>query len=329
MGDIVLLIFSLAVILAGAGVFTNAVEWLGKRLNLGEGAVGSILAAVGTALPETMVPVMAVLGLRGTGGEEVGIGAILGAPFMLASLALFILGLAIMIFRRGNKPLQINSTIVMRDLKYFIVVYALAIMASFLPGTLKSLVIIMLLGGYGVYVYQTIKAGRGKTAWVTDVPPFYFSRKTTNPSLLIILGQLLAALLIILVGARFFVTSLQQVAIAAGIPVLILSLIITPVATELPEKFNSIIWAARGKDNLALGNITGAMVFQGSLIPALGIAFTPWILEPLALTSALLALVSACLQYFFLLRHKTLYPAGLLWGGVFYAVFMFLAFKGL
>jgi hypothetical protein len=59
----VLLEFGLALlaIVVAAAIFTNAVEILGGRLNLGDGAVGSVLAAVGTALPETMIPIVAVL----------------------------------------------------------------------------------------------------------------------------------------------------------------------------------------------------------------------------------------------------------------------------
>ena len=48
-------------IVGGAIGFTNAVEWLGQRLNLGAGAVGALLAAVGTALPESVIPVVALL----------------------------------------------------------------------------------------------------------------------------------------------------------------------------------------------------------------------------------------------------------------------------
>jgi cation:H+ antiporter len=58
--------------------------------------------------------------------------------------------------------------------------------------------------------------------------------------------------------------------------VLVLSLLIVPIATELPEKINSILWIRRRRDTLAFGNITGAMVFQGTLLPALGIMLTPW-----------------------------------------------------
>jgi cation:H+ antiporter len=62
------------------------------------------------------------------------------------------------------------------------------------------------------------------------------------------------------------------------------------LATELPEKANSVLWIREGKDTLALGNVTGAMVFQSTLPAALGIAFTPWELDRFALLAAASAL---------------------------------------
>jgi cation:H+ antiporter len=281
MKEIILLIFSLGIILLGAEVFTNGIEWLGKRLRLGEGAVGSILAAVGTALPETMIPVIAILSHSGTAGHDVGIGAILGAPFMLGTLAMFVVGTAVLIFRRSNRPMYINVKVMTRDLRFFLAVYALAIFASFLPShALKLLVVVILLGAYFTYVYETIKTSHGDVDLEEEIPPCYFSRKCKEPRIIIILFQIIIALLIIVAGAELFVSSVQEVAISAGIPVLVLALIITPIATELPEKFNSVLWVRRSKDTLAMGNITGAMVFQSSVIPALGIALTPWNWNP-------------------------------------------------
>ena len=101
--------FALVVILGAAVLFTNAVEILGGRLNLGQGAVGSVLAAVGTALPETMIPIVAILAavFSGEGGAmagDIGIGAILGAPFLLATLAMFVTGAAAVAYGgRGNR----------------------------------------------------------------------------------------------------------------------------------------------------------------------------------------------------------------------------------
>jgi cation:H+ antiporter len=92
--DGLVLVVSLVIILVGAELFTNGIEWLGKHFDLAEGAVGSVLAAVGTALPETMIPLVAIVFAGGTAGAEIGIGAILGAPFMLATLAMFVTGVA-------------------------------------------------------------------------------------------------------------------------------------------------------------------------------------------------------------------------------------------
>lgn len=327
--EIVILIISLAIILLGAEVFTNAIEWLGRRLKLGEGAVGSLFAAVGTALPETMIPVIAILSHGAGGGHEVGIGAILGAPFMLGTLAFFVAGVSVFIFRRSNKPMLISSKVMQRDLRFFLIVYTMAILASFLPNySLKLVVVALLVGSYLFYVVETLRCSFGCANHEEELPACHFWRRCTTPPMAVILVQVACALGIIVIGAHIFVGSVQVVAASAGIPVFVLAIIITPIATELPEKFNSVIWLRRRKDTLGMGNITGAMVFQSSLIPALGIAFTPWVLEPLALLSASLALASAGVQYIYLKRTSTLYPAGLLLGGVFYLVFIFAVIKG-
>lgn len=323
MRDLAIMLFSLGVILMSAEAFTNGVEWLGKRLHLGVGAVGSVLAAVGTALPETMVPVIAFLGTQGEDGiAEVGIGAILGAPFMLATLAFFVSGVAVLVFRRNNGPLFMNSSVIRRDIKFFLLVYSFAILASFLPTRPLKLGVAGLLPIlYGIYVIKTVRNSQGAEDH-GNLPPLYISRRNHSPSLNLILAQLTLALLGIVAGAHAFVDAVQSVALLTGIPAFILSLIITPIATELPEKFNSVIWLRRGKDTLALGNITGAMVFQSSVIPAIGIALTPWQLDPLALWSALLALGSGLLIYMTLRRRGTILPINLIAGGGFYLLFI-------
>ncbi len=83
---------------------------------------------------------------------------------------------------------------------------------------------------------------------------------------------------------------------AIGLPAGLVALVLAPLATELPEKINSVIWVRDGKDTLALGNITGAMVFQSTVPVTFGVLFTNWELGPLNLFSAALALVSGGLH---------------------------------
>ena len=111
-----------AALLGGAVVFTNAVEWAGARLDLGAGAVGSILAAVATALPESVIPVIALIGGSG-GSREVAIGSIIGAPFMLVTIAMLLIGLAALVFSRRRdqgRELDAHPETVRRDLLFLL-----------------------------------------------------------------------------------------------------------------------------------------------------------------------------------------------------------------
>lgn len=318
------LIMGFAVILAGAELFTNGVEWLGKKLRLSQGAVGSVLAAVGTALPETLIPVIAILfGTSGT-GQEIGIGAILGAPFMLSTLAFFITGMAGCLCFQGGRPrraMLADRAVISRDLTFFIIVYAVAILAAFLPDRpLKSLTSVVLLLAYAVYVLRTIGAGQVMAG--KGLRPLFLSRLGFRPVTAVILVQVAVALAAIIGGADLFVKAITVLATRSGVPAFILSVIIAPIATELPEKANSVIWVRQGKDTLALGNITGAMVFQSSVIPALGIALTPWRLTDLALVSAVLSLASAATVLLVIAGHGHLRPPVLLLGGLYYSSFL-------
>ena len=129
-----LLALSLLVILAGAELFTNGIEWIGEGFGLSEGAVGSVLAAVGTALPETLLPLIAILSGKDS-GEEIGTGAILGAPFMLTTLAMVVIAVTVLIRREeaGGAPTSPFDVPVLRqDLGYFLVMYSLAVVAGLL-----------------------------------------------------------------------------------------------------------------------------------------------------------------------------------------------------
>jgi cation:H+ antiporter len=332
MKSIAILIVSLGIILLAAELFVNGVEWLGKKLNLSEGAVGSVLAAVGTALPETIIPIIAIVFSQGTEGHDIGIGAILGAPLMLSTLAMFVTGLAVIIFRRrrnhGTKVMADYSTM-SRDLGFFMIVYLVAILAGIIPPALRSLqlgIAVVMIISYILYVRIMFSEERDIES-DKEMPPCYFDRR--HARLFRILAQIVFALILIIFGANLFVNSVKVVAMTYGVPAFILALIITPIATELPEKFNSVIWVSREKDTLALGNITGAMVFQSSLIPALGIILTSWQLTGGALISALLALLSALMIFTQLRYHKYISAPILMAGGLFYVIFLLGVFKGI
>lgn len=334
MNEVAFLLLSLGIILVAAELFVNGVEWLGKIFNLSEGAVGSVLAAVGTALPETIIPIIALLFNRGSSGHEIGIGAILGAPLMLSTLAMFVTGMAVVIFRKrrksGVKVVGDYSTMT-RDLGFFIIIFSIAVLAGMLPPewrTYQLIIAMIMVFAYIWYVHQMLTQERD-IGDEEDIPSCYFARKYDNPPIYRVLFQVVLALTMIIVGANLFVDSISKVAAIYAVPAFVLSIIITPIATELPEKFNSVIWISRGKDTLALGNITGAMVFQSSLIPALGIFLTDWQLTRSAMLSAILAIAASLLLFIELRSRKHISAKMLLISGLFYGLFLIEVFIGL
>ena len=252
--NIVILVLSLGIILLGCELFTNGIEWLGKKLKLGDGVVGSIFSAVGTCLPETLIPIIALLFSNKTADtKDIGIGAIVGAPFMLSTLAFFITGISVIIFakrRRTALKININAKILSRDISFFIVAYLTAIFTSFLPSnSLKLVMAILLFVFYVFYVMKTVNSDTTSTEIVEDLILAKIFK--AEPKIIIIAFQVLAALAVIIMGAEFFVGNMEVVAKGLGVSTLALSIIITPIATELPEKFNSIIWISKNKDTLA------------------------------------------------------------------------------
>lgn len=314
---------SLVIILVACELFSNGVEWFGHRLDLGEGAVGSILAAIGTALPETIIPILAILFGAGDGGESIGIGAIIGSSFMLATLAMFVVGTGIMVFsttRGRSREVDAHLNGMSRDLTYFLTSYGLALTAAVVPfRPVKLVLAVILLGIYLKYFFATIE-DCGETG--CNLKPLHFHRKGLPPRWRFIALQLLISLGIIIYGAHLFIDQVVSISERFAIPALVLSLLVTPIATELPEKFNSLMWVRNNKDTLAMGNITGAMVFQSCILPPIGIFFTPWHLTEPAVVAAIFGLTASILMLIGLKMRKRLHALHLLVSGVFYFGFI-------
>lgn len=295
------LLLMLIVILIAAEVFTNALEHLGEKLGISEGVTGSLFAAVGTALPETSVPLLALL--AGTQNmatnEEIGVGAILGAPLMLATLSICLMAVAVWRSRGTHGHLRPERTGLMRDLNFFIIAFGFAAIAMFVPHSLSvvryGLGFCMVLI-YFVYVMLTLRASKAlvQDGHATEAGGDMFLCKLGLPNnTLVISIQLFLGLALLVAGAKGFIHGVEEASDLLGISALLLSLLIIPIATELPEKVNSILWIRKGKDTLAFGNITGAMVFQGTLLPAIGIMLTPWVPRREVLLGIVLTLVAA------------------------------------
>ena len=144
----------------------------------------------------------------------------------------------------------------------------------------------------------------------------------TNTATIIL--QLLIGLGLLIAGAKGFINGVEAASELLGISALMLSLLIIPIATELPEKVNSILWIRKGKDTLAFGNITGAMVFQGTLLPAIGIMLTPWQPRKEVIAGIIITLIAA-LWMRYLMAKGGIRVWHLMINGALYVTYLFIA----
>ncbi len=294
------LLLMLIVILIAAEVFTNALEHLGERLKISEGVTGSLFAAVGTALPETMVPLLAIF--AGTSNtkinEEIGVGAILGAPLMLSTLSICLMAFFVLKKRGLQGHFNPERSGLTRDLNFFLGAFTLSGVALFVPHEtplLRGLLALVMVLIYFIYIMLTLRASSAlvKDGHGTEAhAPMFLARLGLPQNMSLIIFQLALGLVLLVGGAKGFIHGIEEVSQVFGISALLLSLMIIPIATELPEKVNSILWIRRHKDTLAFGNITGAMVFQGTLLPAIGITLTPWAPQREVLAGIVVTLVA-------------------------------------
>ncbi|MDH4229754.1 MAG: sodium:calcium antiporter [Nitrospirota bacterium] len=323
--EILLFVSSLAIILVGCHVFTNGVEWLGKRLGVADGVVGSIFAGVGTALPETMIPIMAIFFGTTESAEDIGIGAIIGAPLMLSTLSLPLAALGVFVFTRMGRrepSLNLDTRQIDLELRLFLLAFSCAMGAAFIPHHgVKIGIAVFLVLLYGYYVKKTV--AEEANIHEEELPPLMLAPGAAEPSFLSIWGQIFLALTAIVGGAHLFVGAVEELSVHVGIPALILSLLITPIATELPEKMNSLIWLYQRKDQMAIGNITGAMMFQATFPVTVGLLGTPWQLDQRIVVAGGLSILSVALLLIFLRLRGGLAPIHLAGGGLLYAAYAF------
>ena len=333
-------------ILVGAAAFTNGIEWLGRRLGLGEGPTGSVLAAVGTGTPETVVPIVAILFTGATKGGEIGVGAILGAPFMLATLVMLLIAATAFGYRgrRRRTTLQVDVAHASRDLGFFLACYGAAVALALLPVGLHPLRLVLgwlFAPAYALYLYLVLRPQRRTAIDVEEAreasevfPDLtaarYLARaglrvRPSDPALALVLAQVLAGFAAIVVGAELFAGFIDHASAAFGWNPLLVSLLLVPIATELPEAANSLVWTRQGKDVIALGNVAGAMVLQSTVPVSFGILLTPWQLGPFGTLAALFAIASAAAVFLQLrtrARDDALPLSALVAGGSLYVLFL-------
>ncbi len=353
--------------------FVNAVEWLGVRLEVGPVAVGTILAAAGTALPESVVTLVAVLFGSPEHGNDIAVGAAMGGPLVVGTIAYGVTG-GMLIWRKrrqraaltaaasprragatapdGSGPVSsgpdrsgglggsslalatddrgddlagggdlagVDTARLARDQTWFLTIFAVKVGLGLVAFAVKPWLGLVFFAVYALYFRREMSAG-GEQASDEGLEPLKLQRYHARPSTTAVVAQTLATLAVIFVASQLFVQQLEWAGPALGLPSAGVALLLSPVATELPEIMNAIIWVRQGKLQLALANISGAMMIQATVPSGIGLLFTAWKFDtPLVLAGV--ATAASIVYLLCILRARRLTAGKLAAATAFYVAF--------
>jgi cation:H+ antiporter len=312
---------ALLLLVLASDAFTNAVEWIGALYGLTRSAVGAIVSAIGSSLPETAVVFIALVVLRDPASVAVGTGAVIGAPFMLATLAFCLMGASAIALGKTHDMIVAPSRPVVFGLALFACTFALVIGASFAPTMpVRIATAVAIIGAYVVYLiyHMRIRAQEGDEA----PPRLRFSPRAVRPAPVVVMLQLAVSAAVTVAGAHWFVGSISALAASLGVSALVFSLLLSPIATELPEMINILTWARRDLDDLALGNVIGAMMFQTSVACSIALLASPWHLDGAAYRAAAATLAAVLFVLIWTLVRKKIEPWPLGLCGLLYVAFV-------
>lgn len=315
-----LFLFSAGAIYLACEYFVNGIEWLGQKLNFGATATGTVLAAFGTALPESAVTFVAVIMGRTAEVRDIGVGAALGGPLVLATIAYAVVGIALWCNRRRlnrtDMRVRVDHARLARDQGWFLSIFVVKCGLGLVAFAFKPWLGVLFLLAYALYVWRELKS-EDNVSNHEALEPLKCQPRAASPSLMMVLLQTTAALLVIALASHLFVSQIETIGLAWHLPPHLVALVLSPVATELPETMNALIWVRQGKERLALANISGAMMIQATIPSALALFATPWLFDA-PLIAAGIVTGMAIVYLWWLFRRgdvdgRRLIPAGLLY----------------
>jgi len=299
---------SAAAIYFSCEFFVNGLEWVGKRLEITQTATGTILAAFGTALPESVVTLVAVAFGTSDAERDIGVGAALGGPLVLSTLAYAVVGLTLI----GSDKLKVRKKIALdvdyrrlsRDQAWFLGIFLckLALGLVAFPG--KRLFGFLFLAAYALYVWKELRSDNSISV-EAELERLKIKPNDADPTLIWAGLQTPVALIVIFAASRIFVSQLDMIGPWLGI---------------MPETMNAIIWVRQGRERMALANISGAMMIQATVPTACGVFGTPWLFDrSLVLAGGVTALAVVIL--FLMFRGGQVTGKRLSWWSLLYLLF--------
>jgi len=239
--NLFLLIVGLALLILGAELIIRGSVSFGKKLKVSLFAIGVVIVAGGTSLPELASSINAVV----TNHADLAVGAVIGSN--IANLILVMAATSFLIPISNINQNQINQTwiniglaLILIAMSYFILPF------NFLFGILS-------IGLLFIIMYLQVKQGSLDVSEVEEKGDY---------SLLISVIFIVAGIILLIYGSNFFVESAINIANQLNIPEAIIGVSLVAFGTSLPELVVGILSAIRRKVDFALGNVLGSNIYN-------------------------------------------------------------------
>ncbi|MDA0302686.1 MAG: calcium/sodium antiporter [Chloroflexi bacterium] len=254
----VLFVLGLVLLVVGAEALVRGASRLAASVGISPLVVGLTVVAFGTSAPELAVSVASAF----TGNADVAMGNVVGSNIFNV---LFILGFAALV-----APLIVQQQLVRFDVPVMIGVSVLLVVLS-LDGNLGRLDGALLFGGILAYTAWAIITSRRETKAVQEEYAQEFGETDrTAGRIAYDIGRVLAGLVMLVLGADWFVDGAVAVAEAFGISSLVIGLTIVAAGTSMPELATSVVASLRGERDIAVGNVVGSNIFN--ILAVLGLS---------------------------------------------------------
>ncbi|MBP3548105.1 MAG: calcium/sodium antiporter [Alistipes sp.] len=273
-----ILVGSLVLIIVGASLLTDGSVAMAKRLRVPEFIVGLTVVAVGTSMPELVVSLLSAIGGKG----DMAIGNVVGSNIFNIFATLGVCALC--------APIVFTKTNVRRDIPTCILATLALLGVTYLNQDITRVEGIILLVGYVVMIWLTIRADRKAMAasgQAEQSEDGVRQMAVWKIPVWIVLG--LAGLIY---GGSIFVESASDIARAWGVSEATIAITLMAGGTSLPELASSVVSILKGSTSLALGNVLGSNIANILLVLGTCSTVTPLTMGEVTMTDVWVAVAA-------------------------------------
>ena len=258
----------IVMLIVSSFILTITIEEIGKRGKFSESFTGAVISPIFTAMPELVVIILALVLIGKESGSEIAAGTIIGEPFMVSAIGFPIVAIALLVARR-KKKIEIADPILSKMLIFMGLVFPIMLIPRFFGFlVVKILIAVLLVLLYFVFL-RFIKGNRILEEEAASI-------RIQNRALLVLV--LLAGVGLLLGGSSLLVQGIDNLSVQTGVNRELITILIVPIGTIVPETMNALIWATRSKTNLAIGAVAGEEMYFATFFPALGILASQWVI---------------------------------------------------